>query len=217
MGDSICPLDNRYADKISELLVYFSYKDWVEYRLFVEARYFNLLYDVLPDMKKNISADKIELFLSIVDNANIEEIKQIEETTLHDIKAIEVYMRKQYDVLEVGPSKYKELIHFGLTSQDINSVAFSLQLKDCMFGCMCPKIDNLLDLLEEKSIEWNNITLKALTHGQPAIPTTLGKEIDVFMERLKYCSDKLKKFQILYKNWWSSWYISRTLFHVSRV
>ena len=147
----------------------------------------------------------------------LKKLKQIEKTTLHDIKAIEVYMRKQYDILEVGPSKYKEFIHFGLTSQDINSVAFSLQLKDCMFGCICPKIDNLLDLLEEKSVEWKNITLKALTHGQPAIPTTLGKEIDVFMERLKYCSDKLKDFQILYKNWRSSWHISRTLFHVSRV
>lgn len=195
MGDSICPLDNRYADKISELLIYFSYKDWIEYRLFVEIRYFKLLYDVLPDMKKNISSNKLELFLSIVDNANIEEIQNIEKTTFHDIKAIEVYMRKQYDVLEIGPSKYKELIHFGLTSQDINSVAFSLQLKDCMFGCMCPKIDNLLDLLQEKYLVWKKITLKALTHGQPAVPTTLGKEIEVFIERLTYCYDKLNTFK----------------------
>jgi len=195
MDNTLCPLDNRYADKVTELLVYFSYKDWVEYRLFVEVRYFNLLYNILPNIQKNISKHKLEQFLSIVENVNIEEIQQIEKTTLHDIKAIELYMRKQYDKLEVGPSKFKEFIHFGLTSQDINSVAFSLQIKDCMFGCIGPKIDNILDLLQEKSMKWQKITLRALTHGQPAIPTTLGKEIDVFIERMTYCYDKLKTFK----------------------
>ena len=195
MENSICPLDNRYADKISELLVYFSYKNWIEYRLFVELRYFDLLYRVFPDMQKNISAQNLEKFLSISDSPDIERILQIEKTTLHDIKAIEVYMREQYDHLDIGSNKYKEFIHFGLTSQDINSVAFSLQIKDCMFGCICPQIDNIMELLTNKSDDWQKITLRALTHGQPAIPTTLGKEIDVFIERLKYCYDKLKNFK----------------------
>ena len=99
------------------------------------------------DISNNISNDKMIEFLFISNTMNLDEILSIEKETLHDIKAIELYLRKQYDELNIGPEKYKELIHFGLTSQDINSVAFSLQLKDCIIQCIIPRLNSMLDLL----------------------------------------------------------------------
>jgi len=194
MEQTICPLDNRYIEKIKPLLEYFSYEYWIKYRLFVELKYFELLYNTLPELKNNISREGISKFM-ILYNTNISDIIDIEKTTLHDIKAIEVFLRKQYDNLNIGPKQCKEFIHFGLTSQDINSVAFSLQLNHSITECILPKFNEIVELLSDKSKSWKSVTMMALTHGQPAIPTTLGKEMDVFIERILYSIEKLNKFE----------------------
>ena len=195
MENSLCPLDNRYHKKVDSLCEYYSYKSWIKYRLNVELEYFNELYLLLHTISNDISNDKMTEFLSLSNAFNLDEILSIEKTTLHDIKAIELYLRNQYDKLNIGPPQYKELIHFGLTSQDINSVAFSLQLKDCMSECIIPKLNSMLDTLYDIALKWRSVTILALTHGQPAIPTRLGKEIEVYIERLVYCIEKLQNFE----------------------
>ena len=176
MEQTICPLDSRYLEKIKPLLEYYSHKYWMKYRLFVELKYFELLYNTLPELKNNIDKEVINKFFTLYSDANISDIIDIEKTTLHDIKAIEVFLRKQYDKLNIGPKQYKEFIHFGLTSQDINSVAFSLQLNHSITECILPKFNEIVELLSNKSKSWKSVTMMALTHGQPAISTTLGKE-----------------------------------------
>jgi len=191
---SISPLDNRYYNKISDLSNYFSYNSWIKYRVYVELEYFSFLYKILPELN-NIENAKMMEFSDIKNNINIATILELEKRIHHDIKAIEVYLREQYEQLNIGPTKYKEFIHFGLTSQDINSIAFSLQLKDCINECIIPKIKLIIQQLKSKSELWKDTVILALTHGQPAIPTTLGKEIMVFVERIEYCLDKLKNFK----------------------
>ena len=194
--DSICPLDNRYFEQIRALSNFFSYNSWIKYRVKVELQYFKFLCGI-PTMGISISKENLIKFMEIIDIIDIieiEEILTIEKETLHDIKSIEIYLRRKYDRLEIGPPEYKEYIHFGLTSQDINSLAFSLQLKDCVKICLLPKYHSIIDLLKQKATEWNNIVFMALTHGQPAIPSTLGKELKVFIERLEYCIKRLDNF-----------------------
>ena len=196
MENTLCPLDNRYYNKISILSKYFSYKNWIAYRLLIELKYYKFLYDLLPELYNNINIERINKFINIEGNTdNIESIINIEKEVHHDIKAIELFLRNQYVILDIGDIKYREYIHFGLTSQDINSVAFSLQLKDCITECILPKLNTIIHLLQNKSIQWNNIVILGLTHGQPAIPTTLGKEIAVFIERIKYCIERLENFK----------------------
>ena len=139
MENTICPLDNRYYDKISIVSKYFSYKNWIAYRLLIELKYYNFLYDLLPELHNNINIEKMDKFVNIEGNtANIQSIINIEKEIHHDIKAIELFLRNQYITLDIGDIKYREFIHFGLTSQDINSVAFSLQLKECITECILP-------------------------------------------------------------------------------
>jgi adenylosuccinate lyase len=192
MFSTLSPLDNRYSHQVQSVANYFSYENWIKYRVRVELLYFDCLCDI-PSL--NINGNILrQTFLKSAFNINVNEICKIEKETLHDIKAIEIYLRNEYDRLSIGPPQYKEFIHFGLTSQDINSVAFSLQLKECIECVLIPKYSSIITILQHKSYEWYNIIIMAMTHGQPAIPTTLGKEIKVFIERLSYCLEKLKKF-----------------------
>lgn len=187
--DIISPIDSRYKNYVKELSNYYSYESWIYYRVKFELNYFIFLWKTLPDLKNNISEKNLNTFIN--SKIDINKIIEIEKNIHHDIKAIEVYLRDKYDELKIGPSNCKEFIHFGLTSQDVNSVAFSLQFKDTIKNILILKISKVLNLLKEKSIKWSKITMVSYTHGQPAIPTTIGKEIGVFLERLYFCYLKL--------------------------
>jgi adenylosuccinate lyase len=198
MNKTISPLDNRYLDKIQPLLNYFSESSWIKYRINVELLYFKFLYNLIPKLQLKLNQNNLMKFLDIKSYSTdtiITDIMELEKITHHDIKSIEMALRYYYDIFKVGEPQYKEYIHFGLTSQDINSVAFSLQLRDCMKLCIQPKIQCLFTQLKDKSVSWKNITMMARTHGQGAIPTTLGKEMNVFIERLQYCFVRLEEFE----------------------
>jgi adenylosuccinate lyase len=205
--DSISPLDNRYFDKIKELSHYFSYKAWVFYRLLVEVDYLKSLVSLFCEKKDEnyyIEPEKQIKLFALLDNYTenywetdntMNDILDIEISTKHDIKAIE-YSIANY--LHNTPNteywKYSNLIHFGLTSQDVNSVAFSLQLKSSMDEVILPMISTINTNLFLAYVNWKDITMLAYTHGQPAIPTKLGKELNVFSTRLSFWILKLKKF-----------------------
>ena len=197
MNLTLSPLDNRYASQVKPLLKYYSSRSWIVYRIKIEIIYFHFLYNTLSDLCANLDHDKLSRFLNVYEHLDIlvQEVVEIEKRTHHDIKAIEIALRNHYEKLDIGSYKYKEFIHFGLTSQDINSVAFSMQLKDSIEQCMIPKITHVFNLIHDRSMWWINTTIVARTHGQAAIPTSLGKEFGVFIERLNYCLTPLSNFQ----------------------
>ncbi len=189
---AISPIDGRYHSKTQTLSAYFSEEALIKYRVKVEVEYFIALCELpLPQLKsvnKKIFPklrDLYENFTSI-DAASV---KEIEKITNHDVKAVEYFLKKEFDKL--GLEKHKEFIHFGLTSQDINNTAIPLSLKDAIENVYLPAIEQTLSKLIELSQEWDQIPLLARTHGQPASPTRLGKEIEVFSTRLQAQLDLL--------------------------
>lgn len=191
---AISPIDGRYRNKVSDLSEYFSEFGLIKYRLRVEVEYFIAMsalglkgFSNLPDY----SEEKIR---SIYKNFNLEgaqRIKDIEKTTNHDVKAVEYFLKEKFD--EIGLSAQKEFLHFGLTSQDVNNTATPLLLKEAMNAVFLPEIQNLLNQLSGLAKDWENIAMLARTHGQPASPTRLGKEIRVFEKRLQIQFDDLKQ------------------------
>lgn len=190
---AISPVDGRYRSKTKELALYFSEWALIRYRLQVEVEYFIALCELpLPQLsafpKKKFSALR-SVYLSFrPDNAL--RIKEIESITNHDVKAVEYYLKEHFEKL--GLSSFKEFIHFGLTSQDINNTATPLSLKEGIEQAYLPLLDKLITSLSQSGKTWNDIPMLARTHGQPASPTRLGKEIGVFAERLKKQVDILK-------------------------
>lgn len=189
---AISPIDGRYRSKTETLTEYFSEYALIKYRVLVEVEYFIALCELpLPQLS---SVDK-ELFPKlreiITDFAEADAlgIKEIEKTTNHDVKAVEYFLKEKFDTL--GLDEYKEFIHFGLTSQDINNTAIPLSLKDAINEVYCPLIETLINNLKAKADEWSDIPMLAKTHGQPASPTRLGKEIMVFASRLE------KQFEVV--------------------
>ena len=184
--NAISPIDGRYRNKVEKLADYFSEEALIKYRVHVEIEYFIALCEIpLPqlsgfDTSKFESLRKIYLDFS-TDDARA--IKEIEKTTNHDVKAVEYFIKNKFDALNL--QQYKEFIHFGLTSQDINNTAIPLSLKDAMNEVYVPQYFELLKSLEALVDEWQNIPMLARTHGQPASPTRLGKEINVYTVRLK--------------------------------
>ncbi len=184
--NAISPIDGRYRNKVEKLADYFSEEALIKYRVHVEIEYFIALCEIpLPqlsgfDTSKFESLRKIYLDFS-TDDARA--IKEIEKTTNHDVKAVEYFIKNKFDALYL--QQYKEFIHFGLTSQDINNTAIPLSLKDAMNEVYVPQYFELLKSLEALVDEWQNIPMLARTHGQPASPTRLGKEINVYTVRLK--------------------------------
>ena len=182
---SISPIDGRYATKTDRLSRYFSEQALIKYRLMMEIEYFIELCNLpLPQLIDFPNNKYIEL-RSVYQNFTIKQavrIKEIEKTTNHDVKAVEYYIKDVFQML--GISKYKEFIHFGLTSQDINNTAIPLSIKDALNEVYLPELEILVRYLLTLANEWRYIPLLARTHGQPASPTKLGKEISVFIERL---------------------------------
>ncbi len=182
---AISPLDGRYRQKVDELDIYFSEFGLIRYRLLVEIEYFIALCDIplpqLADFKKETFAALRELY----EDFNIKEaqkIKEIEKVTNHDVKAVEYYLKEKF--FQSGWGKWSEFIHFGLTSQDINNTAIPLSLKDALTEVYFPLLFELRETLAGFAEEWKDIPMLARTHGQPASPTRLGKEISVFIARI---------------------------------
>jgi len=184
--NAISPIDGRYRNKIEVLGNYFSEEALIKYRVLVEIEYFiALCQQPLPQLE-GVNASVFEDLRKIYKDFSTEDaqaIKDIESVTNHDVKAVEYFIKKEFDKL--GLEQYKEFIHFGLTSQDINNTAIPLSIKEAMNDVYVPQYFELLKRLEALSSDWAAIPMLARTHGQPASPTRLGKEIDVFIVRLK--------------------------------
>jgi adenylosuccinate lyase len=183
---SISPIDGRYAQSTESLRAYFSEFGLIRYRVLVEVEYFIALSEIpLPQLASFPSAKAIAL-RSIYQNFSEEQaqqIKDIEKTTNHDVKAVEYFLKNEFDRL--GLAAYKEFIHFGLTSQDINNTATPLLLKEFLDREFFPQLNQVVSQLEQQAGQWKDVAMLARTHGQPASPTRLGKEIHVFIERIR--------------------------------
>ena len=191
---AISPIDGRYRDKVDSLANYFSESALIRYRVMVEVEYFIALCELpLPQLRGFDHAlfDNLkEIYLDFtVEDA--QKIKDIEKVTNHDVKAVEYFIKERFDALNLH--EYKEFIHFGLTSQDINNTAVPCFFRDAIHDVYYPVIDELIAKLEELAEEWKDVPMLAKTHGQPASPTRLGKEIRVFVYRLTKQLELLKK------------------------
>ncbi|MCB0538099.1 MAG: adenylosuccinate lyase, partial [Bacteroidetes bacterium] len=197
---AISPIDGRYQNKTNQLADYFSEFALIKYRVVVEIEYFLALIDFNIPQLKNFPKAKAKAVKSIYENFGLqdaEKIKATEKITNHDVKAVEYFIKEKFDAL--GLSDFKEFIHFGLTSQDINNTAFPLMLRNADEKVMLPKLKELTDTLQEIANEWMDIPMLARTHGQPASPTKLGKEIMVFVERLVNQIDIISELPIAAK------------------
>ncbi len=182
---AVSPIDGRYKNQTELLSEYFSEYALMKFRTHVEIEYFISLCEIPIPQLKDFPKDKIEILRKVALDFSIEdgkEIKEIESTTNHDVKAVEYFIKHKFDNLHL--EQYKEFIHFGLTSQDINNTAFPLMWKNALQVVYIPQLESLCSILSKLSIEWNNVPMLARTHGQPASPTRLGKEIKVFEYRL---------------------------------
>ncbi|HQB78412.1 MAG TPA: adenylosuccinate lyase [Tenuifilaceae bacterium] len=182
---AISPIDGRYRNKVDELSLYFSEYALIKYRVLVEIEYFIALCELPLPQLKGFDGNRFEELRSIYRNFTTDDaarVKDIERTTNHDVKAVEYFIKEQFDSL--GIVEHKEFIHFGLTSQDINNTAFPYMLREAVHDVYYPLLDDLIHKLEELADQWADIPMLARTHGQPASPTRLGKEIKVFIERL---------------------------------
>ncbi len=183
--NSISPIDGRYQKQTQPLSNYFSEYALIRYRVLVEVEYFIALTKIPLPALNAFDKNKIELLQNIYKKFTQDDaiaIKEIEKTTNHDVKAVEYFLKNIFEQNELG--QFKEFIHFGLTSQDINNTAIPISIKEARQQIMIPALENIIELLKIKSTDWNDVVMLARTHGQPATPTLLGKEIFVFVQRL---------------------------------
>ena len=191
---SISPIDGRYRKISNKISNYFSEYALIKYRVYVEIEYFKALCDIPLKQLASISSSDKKKISAIASKFSLEHanrIKKIEQKINHDVKAIEYFIKEKFD--DLGLENYKEFIHFGLTSQDINNTATPLMLKFCLKNILLPSLGDVLKLLKNKADDFINISMIARTHGQAASPTTFGKEINVFYERIK------NQLNLLYK------------------
>ena len=186
MLKAISPIDGRYADKTTSLVPFFSEMALIRYRVQVEVEYFIALCELplpqLADFPKERYADLRKLYQNFTEEEALK-VKEIEQTTNHDVKAVEYFIKEAFDYLQLQP--YKEVIHFGLTSQDINNTAIPLSIKEAVQQVYLPALEQLLSKLRSLVAQWEDVPLLARTHGQPASPTRLGKEFEVFVVRIE--------------------------------
>ena len=183
---AISPIDGRYRSKTEQLDIYFSEFALIRYRVKVEVEYFIALCQLPLPQLSTVSHDKFQYLRDIYKNFSVEDaqhIKDIESITNHDVKAVEYFLKEKFDQTDL--QQYKEFIHFGLTSQDINNTSIPMSVKDALNDVYMPLINDMLSILDRYAAEWNNVPMLARTHGQPASPTRLGKEIRVFTYRLR--------------------------------
>ncbi|MDX1444900.1 lyase family protein, partial [Lishizhenia sp.] len=183
---AISPIDGRYRRKVNELAPYFSEFGLIKYRVLVEIEYLIDLVNSGIAPLADFPKDKFEALRDVYKNFSEEnalEIKETEKTTNHDVKAVEYFVKAR--MTDLGLEKYLEFVHFGLTSQDINNTSIPLSLKEAVNDVYKPQLEAILAKLDALSEEWKDISMLAKTHGQPASPTRLGKEIKVFSERIK--------------------------------
>ncbi|MFV0541734.1 MAG: adenylosuccinate lyase [Aestuariibaculum sp.] len=184
--NAISPIDGRYRNKVNELAPYFSEEALIKYRVLVEIEYFIALCEIPLPQLTSVETSVFKDLRAIYKDFSSEDalaIKNIEKVTNHDVKAVEYFIKERFDVL--GLSQFKEFIHFGLTSQDINNTAIPLSIKEAVNNVYVPEYTLVLNKLQLLAKEWAQIPMLARTHGQPASPTRLGKEIEVFVVRLK--------------------------------
>ena len=194
--NAVSPIDGRYRSKCEPLAKYFSEGALIKYRVRVEVEYFIALAARLRDQRPALAtvAAKAEALRDIYrhfSDDDAQAIKDIEKTTNHDVKAVEYFLKGKFD--QMGLSDLKEFIHFGLTSQDINNTSVPLSMKECHDEVLLPAYRKILALLDERAEEWKDIPMLAHTHGQPASPTTLGKEWGVFAYRLRRQVEELER------------------------
>lgn len=190
---AISPIDGRYRSKVENLQLYFSEFALIKYRVLVEVEYFIALCELPLPQLASFDKNLFDSIRDIVKNFSLDDaqrIKNIEKVTNHDVKAVEYFLKEEFDKLAI--EAYKEFIHFGLTSQDINNTAVPKSIHDALDYEYFPAINDLVDKLEELAEEWKGVPMLAKTHGQPASPTNLGKEIRVFSERIKGQLEQLK-------------------------
>jgi adenylosuccinate lyase len=194
---AISPVDGRYRDKVENLSEYFSEGALIRYRVRVEIEYFIFLCELLPQLKSLNTENTKENLRNIYRVFSIDDavrVKEIEKITNHDVKAVEYFIKDRFDTLSL--QAYKEFIHFGLTSQDINNTSVPLMIKEALEDIYYPGIQSVIDILKKDAEEWKDIPMLAKTHGQPASPTRLGKEVMVFVYRLEQQLRLLKTIPI---------------------
>ncbi|MGL4632538.1 MAG: adenylosuccinate lyase [Leadbetterella sp.] len=190
---SISPIDGRYHGQTTELGPYFSEYGLIKYRVHVEIEYFIALCEKSLENLKSFPKDRFSALRALVTNfseSDASAIKEIEKITNHDVKAVEYFIKQKFE--ELGLTEFSEFIHFGLTSQDINNTAIPMLLKDASNVILYPRLIEVISLLENMSKQWHTVSMLAKTHGQPASPTLLGKEMMVFKERLEIQFEQLR-------------------------
>lgn len=190
---AVSPIDGRYHSKTEQLSEYFSEYALIKYRVRVEIEYFIALCELPLPQLSGVDAKLYDELRNIYKNfspAEAQRIKDIESITNHDVKAVEYFIKEEFDRL--GLEAYKEFIHFGLTSQDINNTSIPMSIKECIDEVYIPAVQEMIDLLADYADQWKDISMLARTHGQPASPTRLGKEIMVFVYRLRQQLELLK-------------------------
>jgi adenylosuccinate lyase len=197
---AISPVDGRYRNKVEKLEEYFSEYALIRYRVRIEIRYFIALCEIPLPALKTVTPHDLDQLYNIESSFSMDDaqrIKEIEKTTNHDVKAVEYFLKEKFDA--AGLSRYKEYIHFGLTSQDVNNTAVPLSIQDSLEKVYDPALEELIVKLKDMAAEWKEVPMLAFTHGQPASPTKLGKEFMVFVERFEIQIAQLKSLSLYAK------------------